>query len=455
MIPTSTSDILAKLATLKIDDAPMPMTTTQTTAKSDPPPSPFFTAGVGLQNVASASAGARILFATDDWFAKAECLLNDAPPVFDPNAFCLEGKVMDGWETRRKREPGHDWCLISLCNRSHIFGIEIDTAYFTGNNVPAISIEVVDLSPTSVSNMVSGLPGAMDRLLHGGQQGVGCTPEEVEAAQLACRTGIEWIELLAKAPLCPGYEETRLHYFTTSETVGTHLRVNYYPDGGVARLRIWGTEAPPHARDKKPIYLPITTGKLCTVVPHSTTDSTPSQQSYDYPEISCLTLGGVGLGCSNKHYGEPWQLIQPNLGKDMGDGWETARHPSRPSILFKDKATGLVDSPLKDWGILKLGKPAVDGVARIILDTKHFRGNYPESVLVEGAFVESYVSDDTVPTEANWFTLVPRTRMSPDSEHVFERVLEQLENSKNAVTHVRVSIFPDGGISRVRVYGKA
>jgi allantoicase len=139
----------------------------------------------------------------------------------------------------------------------------------------------------------------------------------------------------------------------------------------------------------------------------------------------------------------------------MGDGWETARHPSRPSILFKDKATGLVDSPLKDWGILKLGKPAVDGVARIILDTKHFRGNYPESVLVEGAFVESYVSDDTVPTEANWFTLVPRTRMSPDSEHVFERVLEQLENSKNAVTHVRVSIFPDGGISRVRVYGKA
>jgi allantoicase len=128
-------------------------------------------------------------------------------------------------------------------------------------------------------------------------------------------------------------------------------------------------------------------------------------------------------------------------------GWETARHPDRPSILVLKEGSTLIDSHLSDWAVLKLGKEASNGVARVILDTKHFRGNYPESAMLEGC----YDPKDT--NAAEWFTLIPRTGMSPDAEHVFEHSKKQLENSDQPVTHVRVSMYPDGGISRVRIYG--
>jgi allantoicase len=164
----------------------------------------------------------------------------------------------------------------------------------------------------------------------------------------------------------------------------------------------------------------------------------------------------MGVACSNQHYGTPSNLIHPTLGQDMGDGWETARHPNRPSILVTDQETGLSDTHLSDWAILKLGMMAPDGVARIILDTKHFRGNYPESVKVEGCFAERGVTDEQIirGEQVEWFPLLGRTRMSPDSEHVFDADLQQVQNATRAVTHVRVSTFPDGGISRVRIYGK-
>ena len=444
--------VLKMLTIPAIDKVENAATVVQNVAKNVTPISPFFVAADdGLKNFASAAAGSRILYATDEWFAVADNLLEDGPPIFDPSLYCSEGKVMDGWESRRRREAGHDWCLISLSHRAILVGIEIDTAHFTGNNVPSISIEVADLSPCHVTNLVKSLPGSVERLLFGGQQGTGCTPEEVSAAEMTCRKDVEWSELLAKTSLRPGYEESRMHYYTTTSNVGTHLRVNYFPDGGIARLRIWGMEAPAIIQVKKPMYLPITTGKFCTVVLHSSTDEPPSCKEYEYLELSCQTFGGEGVGCSNKHYGEPCQLIQPTMGKDMGDGWETARHPSRSSILVKDTATGLVDSQLKDWAVLKLGMHGTNSVARIIVDTKHFRGNYPESVLVEGCFVGP---GELVSMEDIWFTLVPRMRMAPDSEHVFERDLDQIENSNKAVNHLRVSIFPDGGLSRVRLYGK-
>ena len=93
------------------------------------------------------------------------------------------------------------------------------------------------------------------------------------------------------------------------------------------------------------------------------------------------------------------------------------------------------------------------------LNTLHFANNhsYPESVSVEGCFVESGTADDVVcqlQDETAWFPLVNRTRMAPDAEHIFDRDLEQVENATRAATHVRVSIYPDGGLSRVRIYGK-
>jgi allantoicase len=428
-------------------------TPTTELAKNVQPKSPYS----HFENLASAADGAKCLFATDEWFACADNLLNDGPPIFVDDLYCEQGKVMDGWESRRRREAGHDWCILQLSDRAELYALEIDTAHFTGNNTPMISIQLADLSCEQETALVSQLPGALDRLLRGGRQGHGHTPDEVAQAEIACHP-VAWNEVLPKTPLRPGYEATRMHYFTLPEPmVGTHLRVNYYPDGGCARLRVWGVSTESHEPPQAHLYLPITTGRTCTVVPHSTTSAPPSQQPYEYPELSSEVCGGIGVACSNQHYGTPSNLIHPTLGQDMGDGWETARHPNRPSVLVTDQETGLSDTHLSDWAILKLGKMAPDGIARIILDTKHFRGNYPESVKVEGCFAERGVTDEQIirgEQQVEWYPLLGRTRMSPDSEHVFDADLQQVQNATRAVTHVRVSIFPDGGISRVRIYGK-
>lgn len=436
--------------------------------KNVAPGSPFAST---YTNLCSASKGARVLFATDDWFACAENLLKDDAPVFVDDLYCEQGKVMDGWETRRRREVGHDWCIIQLPERADIRALEIDTAHFTGNHVPQISMEIADIDSAALSKMVTSLPNAFERLLHGGVQGSGQTPDEVHEALAAVET-VDWQGLLPATNLRPGYEPSRMYYSELpTPKVGNILRLNYFPDGGVARLRVWGRPCGAVKPTPKPLYMPIQTGPVCTVVAHSTVtasaDSTtamtspslPSQQPYEYVELSSQELGGTGVECSNKHYGEPWRLTQKGLGRDMGDGWETARHPSRPGTLIKHARTGLIDSPLMDYAILKLGQVAHNGAARIIIDTRHFRGNYPESILLEGCSYRDDDGDDNEDfsssslSDAEWFPLISRTRMSPDAEHVFERSKNQLQNSSRSFTHVRVSIFPDGGISRVRVYG--
>ncbi|VEU39289.1 unnamed protein product [Pseudo-nitzschia multistriata] len=418
-------------------------------------------------NLASASGGARVLFATDDWFATAENLLEDGPPRFDPEAFCEQGKVLDGWETRRRRQAGHDWCLIQLPKRSEISALELDTAHFTGNNVPRISLEICDLPAAELSGMVAKLPGAYERLLHGGVRGTGRLPGEVAAASEAVERSGAWRELLPETPLSPGFEPTRMHYVRLeTPATGNLVRVNYYPDGGVARLRCWGTSLGDVKPATTPLYMPVQTCDACTVVAHSSVSDPselPSRQPTEHRELSSLDQGGIGGACSNKHYGEPWRLIQPTLGRDMGDGWETARHPSRPGILRRQRGSTLLDTPLSDWAVVRLGgSGSRTGVAKIIVDTKHFRGNYPESVRIEGC--HSLPCGETEAPEAaggydpsergsgEWFSLVPRSRTSPDAEHVFERSRGQLENADRPVTHVRVSIFPDGGLSRLRVY---
>lgn len=418
------------------------------------PVSPF------ASSYTNACARARILFATDEWFASAENLLQESPPHFDPLAYCEQGKVMDGWETRRRRDAGYDFCIIRLPERFAIYAVELDTAHFTGNHTPAVSLHMADIDTQSELSMVQKLPYAMERLLKGGGvQGTGVEPVYVEQAEEALTTVGSWTTLLSTTSLRPGYEDTRMHYFVMDQTVtGTHVRLNYYPDGGVARLKLWGQVVDstcsiqqPHPR-KGVLPMPTTTGPWCTVVSHSSSEELPSQSSdCVYPELSSSDFGGVGVACSNQHYGNPWNLIQPTTGRDMGDGWETARHPDRPRVWIKDEESGLLDTPLMDWCILKLGAVTTQA-ARIILDTKHFRGNYPESVLVEGCFVQS--DDDLLcDQDANveWFTLIPRSRMAPDSEHVF--LQHQINNPCRKVSHVRVSIFPDGGLSRVRVYG--
>ncbi len=430
--------------------------------------SPF--SGSQYTNLIS-EGSSRVLFATDEWFARAENLIQDSDPVFIPDLYCPQGKVMDGWETRRKRTEGHDWCVIATNNghqdgcMNDVVGIEVDTAYFTGNQAPRISIEVANCYSEDKEEdeyLYTWMPGAVKRLMQGGGiQGTGQSLLQTQKAHKACQQ-FTWNEILPMTPLKPGYEESRMHYFmldddTRDRVKGfTHVRINYFPDGGVARLRLWGFS---QSRSSTP---DSSLGDLS-----EDSNVLPSSVPYHLPELSSSNNGGVGLICSNKHYGVPDNLIRPSYGKDMGDGWETARHPNRPPVLIKNPVTNLIENPLMDWAVLKLGMGGAvdnDGISRIIIDTKHFKGNFPESVMVEGCNANlNQASDDDVCSatpekecnnKVEWFPLLERTKMGPDCEHTFHKENGEIANSNRSVTHIRVSIYPDGGISRVRVYGR-
>src|SRR5690348_836619 len=153
-----------------------------------------------LVDLASARLGGQALATNDDFFAEKENLIKPEPPVFIPGKYTDRGKWMDGWETRRRRTPGHDFCVIRLGLGGAIEGVDVDTSHFKGNFPEACSIEACE--------------SATDKL--------------DEAA---------WGEILPRSPLAgdthnlfPIHDARRL----------THLRLHIYPDGGVARLRVHG-----------------------------------------------------------------------------------------------------------------------------------------------------------------------------------------------------------------------
>ncbi|KAJ3160520.1 hypothetical protein HDU88_007931 [Geranomyces variabilis] len=367
------------------------------------PDHPFGT----LTNLSCASVGTKVLFATDDFFSPAETFLSPAPPVFDPSTFTPFGKEMDGWETRRKRTLGHDWCLIKLGLPGSIAGFEIDTAFFTGNQTPGISVQAAEL-------------GEDLRLTRVGAIGSACSPAELEAAE---KVGSErWEEVVPYTKLGPGYEEERYHFVTVdAAAVGkrfTHLRVNYWPDGGVARFRTFGLVS----KDWK------------NVKPDQIVD------------LAHVENGGRAVSFSNAHYGHPRNLIAPGRSLTMAGGWETARNPDRPKTYVCDPVTGQLIIPGKHWAILELGHCGT--VTSIEIDTHLFKGNFPESAIVEGAVITDAALAETNSDAVLWNTLVPRTKLGPHAQVNFD------VSSTSPVTHIRVTMFPDGGISRVRVLGR-
>lgn len=472
---------------------------------------------------------------------------------------------MDGWETRRRRMAGHDWCVIKLgsgmendddgddddCGAGPtgingtaftISNIELDTAYFTGNQTPRVSIEAIKVTrrcttSTTVNEngeqqqqqnddednedyLYNWMSGASTRLARGtggkGIRGTGQSPTTIRRALEACRTVAqntqpqnttgEWITVLPMTPLRPGYEESRYHAFEVGDEAKerirvmggvTHLKLNYYPDGGVARLKVFGHRisnaehtlsilnawqrlahtnsagVEQYQKGAADTSLSSTVNDSATqnnkpkIHPHTLASPPLSVQPHPHPELSSELHGGLGLACSNKHYGVPSYLLRPHPGKDMGDGWETARHPDRPPVVVQDPATGLQDTPLKDWSVIKFGLGGArdgEGVSRIIVDTRHFKGNFPESVAVDGCHVDpEEISDEAVCASAGeentqtknleWFPLLRRTPMTAHAEHEFLREFGHVANGRRGVTHARISITPDGGLSRVRIYG--
>ncbi|KAL1518615.1 hypothetical protein AB1Y20_002903 [Prymnesium parvum] len=395
-----------------------------------------------LTNLADERLGAKILFATDEWFATADNLLKPDDPHFDATTFSAEGKVMDGWESRRRRLAGHDWCVIRLGVPGLIHGFEIDSAHFTGNQAPAVRVFGACIEGDEKDSWL-GPPRASL-----GVQGTCSSAEEIEAASRAV-DGVRggWHELVPLSALRPGYVEggptaapegqvnASVHRFAVAPSAAsrrlTHLRFNLHPDGGVARMRAWGV-----------------------VSRHFETEL--SAAAVGPIDLLSALNGGRALGASNRHYGHPRNLLQPGRGENMGSGWETARNPRRPPVLQTDAATGFVDMPgVNDWCVLRLGAVA-GAVESLTIDTNFFRGNFPESVTVEACYspeaATEQLLDATSGSSIEWKELLPRTRVAASTEHIFSSA-DLLPHGK--VSHLRVSIFPDGGIMRVRAIGRA
>ena len=365
----------------------------------------------GLTDLASERFGGEILFATDEWFATANNLLKPDEPVFIEGKFTSYGKWMDGWETRRKRIPGHDWCIIKLGLPGVIKGIEVDTAFFTGNNAPRFSIQAACFDPETPLN-------AMQLETAVGTMGTCATDNDFKTVE-AFKTQ-EWTEVVPFHELGHGYPETRHNFFTVDlPNRWTHIRLNIFPDGGVARLRIYG---------------------------HVAIDWSAVSSS-SVIDLAAATNGGRAIGCSDSHYGEPRNLIGPGRGINMGDGWETARKAGRPAVL-KLGSDGLLQVPGSDWAVLKLGCPG--RISKVNIDTLHFKGNYPESCLIEGCSFPDDAEDILQSKTANWITIVPRTKVTADNHHIFTT---EENASQQPINYVRLTIYPDGGVSRLRCFG--
>jgi allantoicase len=240
-----------------------------------------------------------------------------------------------------------------------------------------------------------------------------------------------WPELLPMSDLKPGYPDTRLHQFTSTippsgvVPVVTHLRINMFPDGGIARLRVRGEIV--RALDK---------GKIV--------------------DMAAASNGGAALGSSNAHYGRASNLIAPGRSQRMDQGWETARNPNRPPILTINEETRMLDLPkeMGEWALIRLAGPT--NVLDVEIDTDHFKGNCPEAIEVEYACVTLTTAR---PNEldfvqgAQWSPLMlKRTRLVPHKQHRF--TVQDGHLASNVVaTHVRLRMYPDGGIARFRVHG--
>ncbi len=316
-------------------------------------------------NLADARLGAQALTASDDFFAAKERMLNPEPAVFVPGKYDQNGKWMDGWESRRRRGPGHDWCVVRLARPGVIHGLDLDTSHFTGNYPPAAGIEACALAHSD--------------------------PDQ--------RT--VWTSLLPAVNL----SGNRHHYFAIASTTPvSHLRVNLYPDGGLARLRVYGRpEFDPSATDADGLV-----------------------------DLASAVQGGTIVAANNQHFGLAANLLLPGRGINMGDGWETRRRRE----------------PGNDWCLIALACSGI--ISAIEVDTGHFKGNYPDRCALQAALVEGGTPESLITQAMFWPELLPEQKLTMDHQHLFRAEL----NALGTVSHVRLNIHPDGGVSRLRLWGR-
>jgi allantoicase len=320
-----------------------------------------------LIDLASERLGGAVIAANDDFFAPKDALVSAADPVWREGEYTDRGKWMDGWETRRRREilPGEpgfdlarDWCIVRLGVRGVIRRVDVNTTHFKGN------------APESCTVDACVMPGAT-------------TLYDLHRAEW--RPAVERSELRGDAQ----------NEFDVARIEATHVRLNIFPDGGVARLRVYGDVLP----DWDALRL------------------------QDEVDVAAIVHGGRVVDCSDMFFGSRHNLIMPGPPRGMADGWETRRRRT----------------PGYDWTIVRLGRPAA--IARVDVDTRYFKGNAPAACSLDASTSDR--ADD-------WIELLPRSALTPDRTHTFDSALRPIAD----VTHVRLNIFPDGGVARLRVFSR-
>uniref|UniRef100_UPI00404B242C allantoicase n=1 Tax=Candidatus Pelagibacter sp. TaxID=2024849 RepID=UPI00404B242C len=240
----------------------------------------------GLIDLAQPRLGSKVIFKTDDFFASANRIINPSPAVFKEGLFDKNGKWMDGWESRRKRTSGHDFLIIKLGKSGSINKVDVDTSHFNGNQPSMISLE-------------------------------GCYSKSKNIKDL------KWKTLIGKKKT----KANSHHMFkSSSKSIFTHIKLNIFPDGGVARLRLYGSISKENNKfGNKTINL------------------------------ASLLNGASVIACNNEHFGKAENILAPGKAKNMGDGWETRRR--------RDKGF--------DWLILN----PINGkkINKIEISTHHFK----------------------------------------------------------------------------------
>ena len=314
-------------------------------------------------NLADPRIGSKIIFKTDDFFAAAHRILKTDIPVFKDGLFDKHGKWMDGWETRRRRSKGYDYLVLKLGKPGKIFDIDIDTSHFNGNQPTHASLE-------------------------------GCFSRSKPNKKT------KWTRLLGKKKLGPNKNH---NFKSQNKSTFNYIRLNIFPDGGVARLILYGKIE----IDKKTI-------------------------NNKNINLTSVLNGASIVGCNNEHFGRAENIIAPGKGKNMGDGWETRR--SRGKNF--------------DWLIIKFGKPGL--IKKLEIDTHHFKGNYPDSCSIQTAIINKDLSNNLiVKNSKNWKFILNKSKLSAHKKHVFKKFLIK----RNKENYLKINIYPDGGISRIRAFG--
>jgi len=320
-----------------------------------------------LTDLAAERLGGKVLYATDDFFAEKENLIKPTRGIFIADKYTDRGKWMDGWESRRKRTPGHDWAIIQLATPGKIIGFDIDTNFFLGNHPPHALVEAVYLT---------------------------------DADPVKDWDTVDWKEILPKSHLDAGSQN---FYKCNSNEIFTHLRLHIYPDGGVARFRVYGEV-------------------------FKNWDAVDADEVID---LAAAINGGKAIACNDMFFSAMGNLIMPGRGVNMGDGWETKRNRTPGN---------------RDWVILKLAHAGT--IEGVLVDTGHFKGNYPDSCSIEACTAGN--DDEVIKDKVEWKNLLPEQKLQADHEHDYTEEVNRLDG----VTYVRLNIFPDGGISRLRLFGK-